>query len=235
MKPVLLLTAFFTACPIADARQADQEPTASATLTGSLGLVQQTTEGGKTTTVVVLHLNKSTTVRAEVSQTLEAVQKLGRADLEKLLARDQERLREAQKAGDPEKVKRIEQEYRDRLRTYISSPPVVVEGRLTLSGQQLSLRGMVRPLDAAGKAKAPPLGSAVVEGEALPGEYVFGKGQKSPLAVRNGLTPILVSGKLASENARAKGRVRVTGRLRLGDNGSLVVEADQVEVLGKRE
>ena len=64
-------------------------------------------------------------------------------------------------------------------------PPTIVEGTLTLRDKQMSLSGLVRPLDADGKPEMPQPRSTVVEGEAL-GEHVFGKEQKSPLAIKNG-------------------------------------------------
>jgi hypothetical protein len=42
-------------------------------------------------------------------------------------------------------------------------------------------------------------------------------------------------GKPAKEVAGAKGRIRVTGRLRVAENGSLIVEADQVEAVAKKK
>jgi hypothetical protein len=220
---------------LAGAQVVDKEPAAIVTITGSRELTQQTTVGGKTTTVVVLRLDESSSVRAQVNQTFETVEKLAIEDAMKRLARDKARLEEAEKAGDTEKAKKLRKEYLDNAASYVKSRPMIVEGTLVLSEKQLSLSGVVRPLDAADKPEAPPLGSVLVEGEALPGEHAVGKEQKSPLAIKNGASPIIVTGNLAKENSQAKGRLRVSGRLRVADNGALVVDADRVEPVTKKE
>jgi hypothetical protein len=237
MKNLLTLTAFLVACILVAGQPADKEAPAKVTITASRGSVQQTTQGGKTTALIVLQLDKSTKVNAEVNQTAREVIEFSVQEMKKRLARDDERMNEARKSKDLAKVQRIQQEMRENMASSMSNPPTVVEGTLSVNGRLLSLRGMVRPFEAADKPKAPPLGSAIIQGDAVPGEYPYGKGrdQKSPWAIQNGAAPIIVTGKLAAEHAQTKGPVRVIGKIRVADNGALIVDADQVEIPQKKK
>jgi hypothetical protein len=82
--------------------------------------------------------------------------------------------------------------------------------------------------------KSPPPGSAWVEGLPLKGAYTIAKGKQSSLAIYNGSTPIIVSGKLAKDFADKKGKLRVTGKLVLGDKNVMVIEADKIEEVAEK-
>ena len=82
--------------------------------------------------------------------------------------------------------------------------------------------------------RSPPPGSTWVEGMPLKGTYTIARGKQSPLAIYNGSTPIIVGGKLAKDFADKKGKLRMTGKLVLGDKNVMVIEADKIEEMTEK-
>jgi hypothetical protein len=74
------------------------------------------------------------------------------------------------------------------------------------------------------------VGEIRVEGQALPGKFEVSKGTYTTLAIANGTSPILVTGKAIEPGAPPKAKLRVTGKLALQKQGPLVVEAHSIAV-----
>ena len=110
---------------------------------------------------------------------------------------------------------------------------VVAEGTLTLGKRgALVLTGSARPLDRGKADKDLPAGGALIEGEAVAGKFRHGKDAVATLAIRNGASLILVTGKVPADGA-PKGVIRAVGWLKPADGGTLLLEATAVTALGK--
>jgi hypothetical protein len=72
------------------------------------------------------------------------------------------------------------------------------------------------------------MGDIMIVGEVLPGKHAIGKGQFTSLAIRNGSSPILVTGKVVEEANQPKGMVHVVGKLTVSKQGPLVVDARSI-------
>jgi hypothetical protein len=112
---------------------------------------------------------------------------------------------------------------------------VVLEGVIAASKDQnpfvvhAKAWGTMRVVE--GQAKdAPGMGEITVKGQALAGKFEVSKGNFTPLAVENGSSPILVTGKAVEQAAAAKGAIVVHGKLLIQKQGPLVVEAKEIEV-----
>jgi hypothetical protein len=81
------------------------------------------------------------------------------------------------------------------------------------------------------KAQFPAAGKALVEGKGLTGKFDAGKGVEALYAIENGEQPILLLDKdgkpLKMETLPAT--VRATGRLRVGEKGTIILEVEMVE------
>ena len=77
-----------------------------------------------------------------------------------------------------------------------------------------------------------PLGVGSIEiiGEAVPGKHEIGKGEFTSLAIQNGWSPILVTGKGLERAAQPKGMLSVSGKLIVSRTGPLVIDAQSVSV-----
>jgi hypothetical protein len=109
---------------------------------------------------------------------------------------------------------------------------VVLNGILAASADKdpfvahANAAGTIRIVDKGDKA-APQFGEIQVAGRALPGKYEIGKGKFTTLAIENGSSPILITGKADQVN-KAKGEIFVVGKLIVSKNGPLVVEAKSI-------
>jgi hypothetical protein len=130
-----------------------------------------------------------------------------------------------------------------------SRKPIAFEGRLTTKDVQVGATRSVpaRPIlakslqliadkitviDPTNEAAFPAPGSAWVHGVAVHGKFKVGAAEFSPLAVENGSQPIVLTGKAVKgldDPATIKGTIRASGKLRLGEQGTLVLDAEKIE------
>jgi hypothetical protein len=96
--------------------------------------------------------------------------------------------------------------------------------------------GMMRVYDKVKDSgtSVPTMGHIIVMGQALPGKYELSKGKFTSLAIQNGSSPILITGKVNLTNGpergqEPKGMVHVTGKLIVSKQGPLVVEANSIK------
>jgi len=89
--------------------------------------------------------------------------------------------------------------------------------------------GTIRVVEEGDKA-APRFGEIVVAGQAMPGKYEISKGKFTSLAIQNGSSPILITGKLR-QLPEPKSKILVMGTLLISKQGPLVVEAKQIGVV----
>jgi hypothetical protein len=82
-------------------------------------------------------------------------------------------------------------------------------------------------------APSPQFGEIEVTGRALPGKYEIAKGKFTTLAIENGSSPILITGKVDQLND-AKGKIFVAGKLIVSKKGPLVVEAKSIDAAGAK-
>jgi len=77
-----------------------------------------------------------------------------------------------------------------------------------------------------------PLGVGSIElvGQALPGRYEISKGKFASLAIQNGWSPIVLTGKGVEQAAQSKGPLSVSGKLMVSKTGPLVVDVQQIGV-----
>jgi hypothetical protein len=106
-------------------------------------------------------------------------------------------------------------------------PGVTGEGTIRPDGKEMVLDGTVRGRDEKEKDKNLAKGQALVEGELV-------KGEKGSLAIANGKWPIALIGEGSGKIADAKGKVRVTGQLRLTEKGGLEVVVETAEEVKER-
>jgi hypothetical protein len=151
------------------------------------------------------------------------------------------------RAAGPDVVITLEVQLRDGVQVQVQVPKVpdskevgrllnkgvVAGGVLKAQGKDLILVGKARPYEHDRKGN-PPKGGATVEGEAVPGTYDLGKGEKSPLAVRNGAALIVVGGKLAGERKELRGPVHASGSLQVDDRGNVRIVADRLDAVKKQ-
>ncbi len=85
------------------------------------------------------------------------------------------------------------------------------------------------------KAKFPAAGMARVQGTIKTGEFAAGKTVKAAHAIANGEHPILLLDKsgMPLQNVPKDGNVVAIGRLRIADNGAIVLDAESVEKAGE--
>jgi hypothetical protein len=122
----------------------------------------------------------------------------------------------------------------DSISEAVYSPPAVAEGVLTTKGPlpgPLLFAGSIRPHDPKGKDKLLPLGTAIVEGKADAGHR--GKDGLRSLRIRNGDTPILVTGRVPPAPVEMGRRIRVQGELRLVGGKRLIIDAHKVEFVSQ--
>jgi hypothetical protein len=111
--------------------------------------------------------------------------------------------------------------------------PVVFHGTLAASMDKAPFVahangwGTMRVVEKGDKASL-AMGDIQVTGKALHGKFDFGKEQFASLAVENGASPILVTGKASQEAAKIDGTITVVGTLKIQKQGPLVVEAKTV-------
>jgi hypothetical protein len=85
------------------------------------------------------------------------------------------------------------------------------------------------------KAKFPAAGMARVEGKIITGMFALGKDAKTVYAIENAKQPILLLGKDGGvlKNVPESGAVVATGRLRIADNGALLLETESISAADK--
>jgi hypothetical protein len=85
------------------------------------------------------------------------------------------------------------------------------------------------------KAQFPAPGLARAEGKIVTGSFAAGKDSKCRHAIANGDQPILLLGKDGEPLAEVptSGTVRAIGRLRVADNGALVLDVESIERDGR--
>jgi hypothetical protein len=104
-------------------------------------------------------------------------------------------------------------------------------------GEMVSVRGNVGCVGISHEAKA-IVHSAVINGVfnpagAITAAAVALKPGDVILIELHGTAPIVVRGKLAKDFADKKGKLRVTGKLLLGEKNVLVIDAEKIEVVEK--
>jgi hypothetical protein len=87
--------------------------------------------------------------------------------------------------------------------------------------------GTIRVVDQ-GDKKSPAFGEITVTGQSLPGKYEVSKGEFTSLAIENGPSPILITGKVG--DIVGKGTIIVSGKLIVSKQGPLAVEAKQISM-----
>jgi hypothetical protein len=76
-----------------------------------------------------------------------------------------------------------------------------------------------------GDKREPEFGEIQVSGQAMPGKYEIGKGKFASLAIQNGSSPILITGKAQKIPDLKNSKIVVSGKLIVSTKGPLVVEA----------
>jgi hypothetical protein len=89
--------------------------------------------------------------------------------------------------------------------------------------------GEIREFDPKAKPAPPEPGVVVLRGELQPSKVDPGKDEAAPFSVKSGEVAVAVAGKQAAASTATKGMVRVTGKLRVADNGVAVIDAEEVE------
>jgi hypothetical protein len=80
-----------------------------------------------------------------------------------------------------------------------------------------------------GDKDLPEFGEILVAGQAMTGKFETAKGKFTSLAIQNGSSPILVTGKV-EQIQEPKGKLFVTGKLLISTQGPLVVEAKWIGI-----
>jgi hypothetical protein len=88
--------------------------------------------------------------------------------------------------------------------------------------------GTIRVVEKGGEDSL-DFGEIQVVGQAMTGKFETGKGKFTSLAIQNGSSPILVTGKV-DKIAEPKGKLVVSGKLLISKHGPLVVEAKSIGV-----
>jgi hypothetical protein len=122
-------------------------------------------------------------------------------------------------------VKKAEEDFKaasDELLEHLSI--YTAEGTARLVGGEIEIDGRVRLFDYKGADKALGKGKALIAGQAM---AIKDKEGRPRLAIRNGDTPIAVSGKLAEG---VNGTILVHGVLRaVGKSGPITIDADSIK------
>lgn len=204
------------------------------------------TLNGKTRHFVMLDLDKGLTIQAWASQDLHAAYrkshqekvaamkaKLGQLEKDALEKAGKKTLNDKDLEQLKKDADKVGQEF-DRaiedMDFYIAEGSLrfLPQGKSPLfADESIQIDGTVGPHTPGGTHGGLARGRAIVEGQALPGKYPLGGDEHSPLAIENGQAPILVTGLLAHQNAKAEDLVRVTGKLVLGANRAIVLQAGQ--------
>ncbi len=219
---------------------------------GQIESVQQSIINEKQTTVVTLLLDRNPKVKVFVftSQDATAITKafadaalkrleaIGKIQKANLKLSD-----EALKNNDFKKANTLLKETRSYTTEILSlskqfGVPAVAEGVLEFKDKNWLLAGTNRPIDSESKDRA--IGTAVIRGEAIPGEYsavIRGEPGKikrafSKLAIKSGGMLIAIMGK-ASADAKIEGLMRAGGKIILGKEGTAALDADKLEALKK--
>ena len=210
------------------------------------------TLNGKTTNLVGVEVQKGQTVYVQTAQDFskraaEKAQKL----IDLVNAQTKAVTDAAQKHKGDELKKALEAIRRDfgEKTKALEEDAVVVEGVITKLGKipvkggpanielgdkrTVLVVGEVREFDPKAKAAPPAPGSVVLHGELQAGKVELGKDESAPFAVKSGEVMVAIAGKQAGAYAAAKGHVRVTGKLRVTDNGVAVIDAEKVEAADK--
>lgn len=80
-----------------------------------------------------------------------------------------------------------------------------------------------------GEKDSPEFGEILVAGQATMGKFETAKGKFTSLAIQNGSSPILITGKV-DQVQEPKGKLYVTGKLLISRQGPLVVEAKSIGI-----
>jgi hypothetical protein len=185
---------------------------------------------------VLLEVDDKTTIKVSAKEDVTKFNKELLAEHDKMTKAFLERVKLLIQQNDFKAVKEAEQEFKaasDEMLKHLSY--CTAEGTVVQTKGEVVLQGKMRLYAYKGVDKDLGKGRALVEGEAMQVKYDAGKGEKNTLAIRNTNHPIVVVGKLAEENAAAKGMIRVHGVLRSsGKDGKYpILEADRIEVLQK--
>jgi hypothetical protein len=101
-------------------------------------------------------------------------------------------------------------------------PGMTAEGNIRPEDKEIVMDGTVRGRDEKEKDKNLAKGQAIVEGELV-------KDEKGGLTITNGKWPITITGDKAGKIAELRGKVRVTGKLRLTEKKTLEIVAEKGE------
>jgi hypothetical protein len=186
--------------------------------------------GGKRERYAILEVDGKTKVKVHTDQDMAALNQRYLDDHAKLTETFRTKIQALIEAKDEDGIKKVTEEYKvatAELLKHLSHFTAV--GALTLVHGELVMEGKLRTFDYKGEDKALGKGKALVEGEATQAKGADGK---ITLAIRNGTGAILVTSKAAEEHAKAEGKIRVHGVLRV-TGGGLVIEAEKIDVLKK--
>jgi hypothetical protein len=109
---------------------------------------------------------------------------------------------------------------------------LAAQGTLTgVAGGKPTLTGLVRYLRTRDEAAIRAGGGVAVEGELLRGTFAFRKGETCKVAIRNGASPVLLTGRAVDARPRLRGRVLAVGTLSAGDEGALRLNVSSLEAV----
>jgi hypothetical protein len=250
---VLAITALVVPLGLAAAEPpaADWEPVATIMLVGNIRTVEpaEVKVGGKKGGAVPFQLVKGTPLVGKVSIDHIAwlrpeadIKPVHKEALKRKKTYFEERMKAVTDEKDESRQIKLAHEYALEM---IHPPPfVVIEGRTVgvverefeLLDKKYPLRQVViagkgRVLDAQERQKWQAKSGVVVEGVAPQGQFVVGKETYS-LGVKNGKLPIVLTGKMAKEQANVTGTIRVTGEL-LAEKDRLLLTAEAIEAVKK--
>jgi hypothetical protein len=228
MKMACIFTALLAASAILVPDQPDKASLALVTIHGSQVSLQYTSINGNKAVLAILKLDDATTVHVQLSQSFDEAQKTALAGMAKLIELHKKRMEEAKKTNDAEMLRSVQKEQSKELIDFLDKQPCVAKGTLSIIDKKLVLIGTLHAVDAADKENVPAFGSCVIQGESVAADFVVGKSGKSGLAIKNGPAQIIVSGKTPGA---VVGTIRTSGKLRMGDNGSVLLLADKIEIV----
>jgi hypothetical protein len=134
----------------------------------------------------------------------------------------------------------------------LSKTPIAVQGHLKTKEVVIGSTNSIPPgkiiakavyvvaaqateITAENKAKFPAAGMARVEGKIIKGMFALGKDAKTVYAIENAQQPILLLGKDGGilKKVPESGAVVATGRLRIADNGALLLDTESIVTADK--
>ena len=195
-------------------------------------------EVGKKQRYVILELKGKSKVLVATDQQVSALHDAILHEQRKLTAAFMEEANQLIQKQDHAGLKKAEEAFKEASSDLLTQIGwCAVDGTLTQVDNALRVHGVLRLPAIKSVDKALAKGKAMIEGEATTvggGGTAGGTTLKSKLAIRNGDSFILVSGKPAEEHAKATGTIRVIGTIHAQDNPPLpMIEAEQIEVVNR--